>query len=190
LADNYTQLQADIVSMLATSDIDAPLFIRLAEKQLNRQLRLQAMLTKTTLSSPTLTGDRYVAALPSDFLEVFHVEQDGVRLEYRTPNGYDADDGYIYTVVGSDLHVTEADDITLWYYGSETALSATNTTNTFTTKCYDGLLYVALGHAAVYMNEPDKAAAFADVGMALVRSAQDRDTMARQSGAPLVQQGG
>lgn len=187
---NYTQLQADIVAMLATSDIDATLFIRLAEQELNRALRLRAMLSNTTLASPALDGERYVKALPSDFLEVFHVEQDDTRLEYRTPNGYDADDEDIYTIVGTDIHVTGSSDIELWYYGSETALSGSNQTNAFTSKCYDALLYLSLGHGAIYMNEPQKAQLFAETGAALARAAQERDTIARQSGAPLVQQGG
>ena len=184
---NFTQLEADIVSMLATSDVDTGLFIRLAEQELNRGLRLQGMVSSTTLT-PVLTGDRYIIALPSDFLEAFHVEQSYYRLTYQTPNGFDVNDQYRYNIVGTDIHVTGSDDIDLWYYGSETALSESNQTNLFTSKCYDGLLYLALGHAGVYLQDP-RAQAFADTGIGLIKQAQDRDTEARMSGAPLIQNG-
>lgn len=189
MANNYTQLQADIVSMLARGDLDAPLFIRIAEMQLGRFLRLRAMLTTDTLT-PATSGERQIASLPSDFLEALHLEQSNRRLNYRSPDTWDAQDEEIYTIMGTDVHVTAADDVSLWYYASPTALSDTNLTNIYTTACYDGLLYLSLSHGYVYMNRPDKAQQFAQAGILLAKDAQQADNNAEVSGATLIQRGG
>jgi len=186
---NYTQLQTDIVSMMARSDIDTDLVIRLAEEELNRRFRLRAMLSTDTLT-PALTGDRYIAALPSDFLELEHAEQDDFRLTYRTPFSYDADDEQIYTIIGTNIHVTDSADIAIWYYAKETALSDTNQTNAFTTTSYDGLLYLCLAHCFIYFNELDKARGFQEIAATIISNVQNADDMASWSGSPLMQRGG
>lgn len=186
---DYADIQADLITMMPDSTIDPDLMLRFAHADMNRLMRVQGMMKTATLT-PVLTGERYIKALPADFIELFHVEQGGTRLELRSPNAYDVDDADIYAIVGTDIHVTGVTDINIWYYGKVTTLSGSITSNLFSTSYYDILLYMCLAHSYAQQNRMELAANQRNMAIGLIADAQMADSRARFRGAPLIQGGG
>ena len=182
----YTQLQADITDILASTDINTELVIRLAEDELDKVMRLREMVVKTS-SAVGKDGDRYTGSLPPDLIEIIHIEQNGIRLEYRTPNAYWHEYSDIYTITGKLFYVTGADNVDIWYYSKPTSLSPTVNSNAYSSDCYSGLLYLALSHAALYMGDVQKQQAYRALGLEIAMATQEADKETRHSGAPLVQ---
>jgi len=82
----YAELQTAVANYLARTDLTSqiPDFIYLAETRLRRQLRINEMLTQTSL---TVSANQIT--LPTDFLELrdIHFENNPVwTLEYQSPD--------------------------------------------------------------------------------------------------------
>jgi hypothetical protein len=196
---NYTDLQTAIADWFARKDLPLTTFIQLAEQQLNRSMRVQAMeeMTSATPEYQTDNGLWYLT-YPVDYVELKHIEAGGVRLEYVTNNhmasglysGNNSSSWYgsplVYTMANQLLLFPSDDEVDIYYYKKIPELSDSNLTNWFTEYVYDGLLYLALGHAASYMGVADT---FSEKGLLMTAEAQGMDDIARTSGAPLVQRG-
>lgn len=187
----YTQLQVDIADWMARQDLPAASFIRMAEAEMNRILRVQAMQTVSILSPVTeATNGWFYADLPTDWLEFDHLEQGGISLEYLDTNQFTADAGYptyVYTIADDKFYTTGAADVDAIWYQRVAALSDTNQTNWFTDYGYDALLMLSLDYASIYIAEHSPI--YREKGMSRLRELQLFDEQSRVSGAPLVTRG-
>lgn len=162
----YSGLQAAVADYLGRDDLAEriPIFIRLAEQRMNRELRLRCMEQRADLA---VTGGTNSVSLPwqrtdGDW-DVFMEARD---LVWRDGNGtlvrnlrYMPVDDYAiggeaegvptqYTIVGHDLYLMPAPvsngTLTLTYYGEIPPLSDTQTYNDVLLEFPDLYLYAAL----------------------------------------------
>jgi hypothetical protein len=154
---NYTELQASVASWLNRGDLTASItdFITLAECQLNRNLKAQAMDTKTTLS--TVVGVKTVV-LPTDMLGMRRLQVAGTYnqpLSYRSPDELSIDfsdnssgQPVVFTVIGSNAELAPIPDavysLELTYQQKIPALTVSNTTNWLLTAWPDAYLWASL----------------------------------------------
>lgn len=204
---NYTDLLASMAGWLNREDLTArlPDFVSLAEADFNRQLRVAAMVRRST---STLAGGEYRLALPSDWLEAINIQVTGSntrtrKLEYVSPGDLDNAraayvEGYVmpadtaplyYNLVGgSELEVTPAPvsdaTIEMLYYASIPAL-ATNATNWLLTSAPDAYLYGSLLHAAPYLDDDARIAVWQAGYSRATDGLQAADERAKHSGGPL-----
>lgn len=162
----YTQLQADILAGLGNVEVEQqiPVFIRLAEAQMQRRLKVRSMLTTITTTYSAEYDD-----LPADFAGVRSLELSGTptrTLAYIDPDGLAqmkaqyATSGRPthYSIVGSQLRFWPAPseaypNSRLTYWRVIPALSGANTTNWLLTQAYDAYLYGALVNAASFLGD-------------------------------------
>ncbi len=184
---NYTQLQTDIADWFARQDLPATTFITLAESELNRVLRLQAMESMST-ATPTLKTSTglYYLTFPADYLQLRHIESGGVCLDFVSVDQLTTDNKYFFTIANQLFLFPGLDPVDIYYHASVPALSDTNQTNLFTQLCYDALLYLCLDHASSYMGQPGD---HRQRAMAMLTELQSMDNRARMGDSPLVQRG-
>ena len=153
----YAELQADLASELfdrADSTDEIKRFIKLAETQLNRELRTYDMVKRATA-----TIDARYTALPSDHRESISLHLSGkhkalevmspqAMAEYRAYNEDVAGEPRFVCYVGEDFEVFPTPDESytgeLRYYAEIPALADDNTTNWLLTKHPDVYFYGAL----------------------------------------------
>lgn len=160
----YDELVSGIADELDRDDLSSliPGWIRRVEARLNRLLRVPDMEGLTTLAVTT-----EATALPSDFLSMRYVYQEGspdsplqsmsplgLLQRYRGRSGTPAG----YAIVGDTIRVAPVGATTLEmnYYQRIPALSADNNVNWLLTKHADAYLYGALLHAEAYIDNPEK----------------------------------
>lgn len=157
---NYADLIAAVPLWLDRTDLTAviPDFIKLAENEFNRRLRTIEMEARST---STLTSD--ALALPTDFLGLRSISIAKTKMEYVPPSEIFDDEstgGYPtrYTITDGQFFFRPAPTtgtVSLDYYGSIPALTATNTTNWLMTKHPDLYLFATCAQADVYVvNDP------------------------------------
>ena len=160
---SYDNLKTNIADYLARQDLTdkIPMFVSLAEKRLNRDLRLRQMLQQSTFS---LTSG-YTVPTPADFLEMKDIHIDAnpivnlnfktVSQFYRLSNSSGSGVPINYTLVSDNFVLaprpTGASTINMTYYKIPKVLSTTNPSNEYLEACPDLLLYASLVESAPFL---------------------------------------
>lgn len=199
--NTYATLKTSIANWLAQSNItsaDAIIddFIDLAESDAYRRLRIRGMESTATLS--TVANQDYVA-LPSDYIAMRGVYRDGSpqsSMQYYTPEQLNSVPNtsrapYSFSLRGSNMIFPGPCDavysIKIHYYAKPDPLSASNTSNWFTTNYPQVLLFGALKQAAIYVSDDEllnKYSALYDRAISDLQMADDMDT---HGPAPIMQ---
>lgn len=161
-------LKADVAGWLLRDDLTPaiPTFIRLAESDIRRDLRIRQM-----IRTYTLTISAQSQALPEDFMEMERVKLDSSTakpMAYMPPSAlfsssayHDGGEPAFWTIEGDNL-ITAPDatgyDLLLSYYKAFSALTNDSDTNWLLTNAYDTYLYGSLMHAAPYIKEDGRVA--------------------------------
>ena len=164
---SYDNLKTNIADYLARQDLTdkIPMFISLAEKRLNRDLRLRQTLQQSTYSMES----GFNVPTPTDFLEMKDIHLEGnpiVNLDFRTVNQFYRSSNVsgngsptIYTLVSDNFVLaprpTGASTINMTYYKIPQVLSDTNPSNEYLEVCPDLLLYASLAESSPFlMDDP------------------------------------
>ena len=165
---SYDNLKTNIADYLARQDLTdkIPMFVALAEKRLNRDLRLRQTLQQSTYN---LTSGFQVPT-PSDFLEMKDIHIDAnpiVNLNFKTVsqfyrlsnvsgNGVPVN----YTLVSNNFVLaprpTGSSTINMTYYKIPNILSETNQSNEYLDVCPDLLLYASLVESAPFLMNDER----------------------------------
>jgi hypothetical protein len=193
LITNYATLQTAIADYLNRSDLTTflPNFTQNAEAKLYKALRIRAM--ETALSGTISSG---VLAVPDDYLELKfayittapvqflkRVAPESVYSDYPTRSG--AGIPQVISRQGSNfIFGPYPGDYTLAgiYYARLAALSASNTTNWFTTNAPDVLLYGSLLEAEPFIMHDERLTAWKAFYDVAVKSIVDEDRREGMSG--------
>jgi hypothetical protein len=188
--DTYGGLKTAIASFLNRTDLTSaiPDFVALAESDIRRDVRMQAM---ESLATGTLTGE--TLAFPTRFVEAKRLAIGGDVHEYVTPSRYqELDDAGVemdvYTIVGETFYIlngASGDSYSLLYMASFAPFSADADANALLANYPDVYLYGALKHASVYMKDDNDVAKFAGAYSAAVGRANMRERAKATTGARL-----
>jgi hypothetical protein len=186
--DTYSTLQTAVTDRMARGDFTAAQTqecITLAEAEMQRTLRATDMVTKTT----AFTIAHEYEQVPVGFLEA---RSFWITTSSRYPLQFASDEAQaiaytssgqpkFYSVIGNQFHFAPVPDGTytasLAYYAKFPALSTTNTTNWLLSAWPDAYLYGACKHAAIRLQDAEKAAGFEALfkqAIADIRSASNR----------------
>ena len=187
---SYENLQTNIADYLARQDLTdkIPMFISLAEKRLNRDLRLRQTLQQSTFSMDS----GFTVPTPADFLELQDIHLEGnpivpltfqtVSQFYRRSGGSNAQGVPVnYTLVADNLILapqpTGASTVNLTYYKIPQPMSSENPSNEYLDVCPDLLLYASLAESSPFlMDDPRLAtwqALYAEGLASITKSDQD-----------------
>ena len=197
---NYANLQTTIADFLNREDLTSviPVFIQLAEAQMNRDIRHWEMETRS--SGQQSAGDQYMQ-IPADWVETirFHVTGNGtspIDLISRAAMqdrraGYEDQTGipryYCHADSQFELYPTPADDTDLeLLYLAKIPDLATNSTNWLLEDAPDAYLYGSLLHSAPYLQEDARVAVWAQMYSAAVARLNEASEKARYSGSGLT----
>ena len=164
---SYENLQQNISDYLARKDLtnQIPMFISLAEKRLNRDLRLRQTLQQSTYSMDS----GFTVPTPADFLElqdIHLVANPIVPLTFQTVSQFYRRQGVQnqgqpinYTLVADNFvfspQPTGASTVNMTYYKIPQPMSGTNPTNEYLDVCPDLVLYASLAESAPFlMDDP------------------------------------
>lgn len=165
--DTYSDLQTTIADFLNREDLTTaiPLFIRLAEAQMQRDIEHWRMEKRAT------TGllDRYTA-LPSDFVKPHSLYVTGANKalvpitqsemqDKRYRSGDAAGDARFYCITAGEIEIyptPTSGTIEMYYIGKIPALSDTNTSNWLLDEAPDVYLYGALAQTAPYLKDDQR----------------------------------
>ena len=165
---SYANLQTNIADYLARQDLTdkIPMFISLAEKRLNRDLRLRQTLQQSTYSMDS----GFTVPTQADYLEMQDLHLDAnpiipltfqtVSQFYRRSGGSNAQGVPVnYTLVADNFVLapqpTGASTINMTYYKIPKPLSDSNPSNEYLDVCPDLLLYASLAESAPFlMDDP------------------------------------
>ena len=165
---SYDNLKTNIADYLARQDLTdkIPMFVALAEKRLNRDLRLRQTLQQSTYNLTT----GFQVPTPSDFLEMKDIHIDAnpiVNLNFKTVsqfyrlsnvsgNGVPVN----YTLVSNNFVLaprpTGSSTINMTYYKIPNILSETNQSNEYLDVCPDLLLYASLVESAPFLMNDER----------------------------------
>ena len=165
---SYDNLKTNIADYLARNDLNdkIPMFVALAEKRLNRDLRL-----RQTLQQSTYTLDSgFQVPTPSDFLEMKDIHIDAnpiinlnfktVSQFYRLANVSGSGNPVNYTLVSNNFVLaprpTGSSVINMTYYKIPKILSDTNSSNEYLDVCPDLLLYASLVESAPFLMNDER----------------------------------
>ena len=165
---SYDNLKTNIADYLARNDLNdkIPMFVALAEKRLNRDLRL-----RQTLQQSTYTLDSgFQVPTPSDFLEMKDIHIDAnpivnlnfktVSQFYRLDNVSGSGNPINYTLVSNNFVLaprpTGSSTINMTYYKIPKVLSDTNASNEYLDVCPDLLLYASLVESAPFLMNDER----------------------------------
>lgn len=197
----YTELKSSLADWLNRSDLTSviPDFIRLAEAQMERQLRTRQMIVRATASFAA--GAEY-GTVPDDFLEAKAVKLDTnpvTSLTFQTIDALDqlSNTTYLssgkplyFTVVGNQFRLLPIPDGTytadLVYYAKLTKLSSTVATNWLLTQAPDVYLYGSLLQAAPYLQDDARISVWSSLYMAGLDQLQVADDRGSTSGGALM----
>jgi hypothetical protein len=165
---SYDNLKTNIADYLARGDLNdkIPMFVALAEKRLNRDLRL-----RQTLQQSTYTLDSgFQVPTPTDFLEMKDIHIDAnpivnlnfktVSQFYRLDNVSGSGNPINYTLVSNNFVLaprpTGSSVINMTYYKIPKILSDTNSSNEYLDVCPDLLLYASLVESAPFLMNDER----------------------------------
>jgi len=197
---NYTNLQSTIADYLNRSDLTSiiPVFVQLAEAQMNRDIRHYEMEARSTGVQDA--GDEYMQ-VPSTWLENIraHVQGTGTTpldlisraamADKRAgaedmagrPEYYCMADGQFQLYPTPDSEYT----IELLFYEKIPDL-ASNSTNWLLEEAPDVYLYGSLIHSAPYLQEDERAMVWAQMYATAVQRLNESSEKARMSGSGLT----
>ena len=197
---NYTNLQSTIADYLNRSDLTSiiPVFVQLAEAQMNRDIRHYEMEARSTGVQDA--GDEYMQ-VPSTWLENIraHVQGTGTTpldlisraamADKRAgaedmagrPEYYCMADGQFQLYPTPDSEYT----IELLFYEKIPDV-ASNSTNWLLEEAPDVYLYGSLIHSAPYLQEDERAMVWAQMYAAAVQRLNESSEKARMSGSGLT----
>ena len=190
---NYTELQETVADWLHRSDLNGvlPIFIKLAESRINRDLRTEEMVKSVTgsVTDSTIT-------LPDDFRQAKSVLVNGKPVVYASSlesKRYDvAGYAYFYTIVGNQINIrpkSTSADYELVYYASIEPLSDNKPTNWLLAKYPDVYLYAVLLESAPYIKDNEAAEVWAVAYSNAIRTVGEQDLVAKHGDAGLVIRG-
>ena len=165
---SYDNLKTNIADYLARSDLNdkIPMFVALAEKRLNRDLRLRQTLQQSTYTLDT----GFQVPTPTDFLEMKDIHIDAnpiinlnfktVSQFYRLDNVSGSGNPINYTLVSNNFVLaprpTGSSVINMTYYKIPKVLSDTNASNEYLDVCPDLLLYASLVESAPFLMNDER----------------------------------
>lgn len=186
----YADLKTSVASWLNRTDLTSviPDFVRLAESEIARDLRIRAM--QETTSATMVSG---AITLPSDFLEARRLVVDDQELSYVTPEEYQrlSRNGYstvlYFTQIGQTLHVLngESDTYSLTYWAKFDALSADADTNWLLTNHPDLYLWKSCEKGSVYLRDAEGATGYRAMYEDAKAKLETADRIAEFSGSVL-----
>ena len=197
----YDELKSSLADWLNRSDLTSviPDFIRLAESQMERQLRTRQMIVRATAS---FAAAAEYGTVPDDFLEAKAIKLDTnpiTNLTFQTIDALDqlSNTTYLssgkplyFTVVGNQFRLLPIPDgaytADLVYYAKLTKLSSTNTTNWLLTQAPDVYLYGSLLQAAPYLQDDARISVWSSIYAAGLEQLQIADDRGSTSGGTLM----
>lgn len=196
--NDYTTLISEIISWCDHDEVTtavASTLIQVAEKKLYRRIRIRDM--EATLNVTIASG---VAALPSDFIglksarisgspdRVLGIVDDQQLLRDYPNRSSDSKPAYC-AVEGSNLIFGPYPDsgytVKGMYYKRLTALSASNTTNYFTSDGADAMFFSALAEAEPFLKNDERIAIWDAKAERAVNEIKREYKMERFGGGPL-----
>ena len=192
----YATLKSDIAGWLLRDDLTSaiPSFIRLAEAEIRRDVRIRAMIRTYTM---TVTAQSQ--SLPTDFVEMVRVSLDSStasQLSYMPPSALYQHDAYtdsgdpVFWTIEGDYLVTApnatGNDLLLAYYRKFDALTDDADTNWLLTNAYDIYLYGSLVHSAPYIKEDARAQLWTMGYQAAINALNKSDRRSMFAGGPLA----
>ena len=164
---SYDNLKTNIADYLARTDLTdkIPMFISLAEKRLNRDLRLRQTLQQSTFTM----SSGYEVPTPADFLELKDIHLQGnppITLTFQTVSQFYRDAAVNtqgqpikYTLIADNFVLapqpTGSSVVNMTYYKIPQVLSDTNPSNEYLDVCPDLILYASLAESAPFlMDDP------------------------------------
>ena len=193
---SYANLQTNIADYLARTDLTdkIPMFIALAEKRLNRDLRLRQTLQQSTYT----LADGFKIPTPADFLEMQDLHLEGnplITLTFQTVsqfyrrNGGTSGQGQPvnYTLVADNFVLapqpTGATTANMTYYKIPKVLSEINPSNEYLEVCPDLLLYASLAESAPFLMDDPRLATWDglyNTGLASITKSDEQSTFPAQ----------
>jgi hypothetical protein len=173
-SDNtYANLLIDVGEYTGHNDIAAvfPLFLRLAESKLNRNLRTSYQ--ETTALAPVVDG---VATLPSDFLEARAYVASDVRQTNFVVSGN--------TI--TSLGAPWSGDLTVSYYARIPPLSLDNASNWLLSLDYNVYLYALAVEVGIWAKDPELVKAAESMRDSAISTVMLNDENARWGRARVV----
>ena len=193
---SYDNLKTNIASYLARTDLteQIPMFISLAEKRLNRDLRLRQTLQQSTYTM----SSGFKVPTPADFLEMqdIHLQASPiipltfqtVSQFYRRNGGSNAQGQPInYTLVADNFVLapqpTGATTVNMTYYKIPAPMSDTVPSNEYLEVCPDLLLYASLAESAPFLMDDPRLATWNGMyqtGLASITKSDEQSTFPAQ----------
>jgi len=193
---SYDNLKINIADYLARQDLTdkIPMFVSLAEKRLNRDLRLRQTLQQSTYSMDS----GFTVPTPADFLELqdIHLVADPiVPLTFQTVSQFYRRSGGTstqgvpvnYTLVADNFILapqpTGATTVNMTYYKIPQPMSDTNPTNEYLDVCPDLVLYASLAESAPFLMDDPRLATWDGLyqtGLASITKSDESSTFPAQ----------
>lgn len=191
----YAELQASVADWLNRDDLSAriPDFIRMAEAQMQRKLRIWQMQKRVTL---TLTG-RFTD-LPSDWIGTMKVEGDralelmGASIMAKRRKAYDGGGNacfYCHTAGQIEVYPSSESDVDFWYYAKIPTL-ADNDTNWLLDEAPDAYLFGALMQSAPFLVEDARIQTWGGLYASAINDLEAASKGAEFSGRKMVMRNG
>jgi|SRR5262245_174598 len=206
----YAQLQADVIQYAARDDVSAsvPMFIRLAEPEIYRRVRIMEMETPITF---TCSSPDYVDDLPADFLGFKRLKVNDspnprcqyvgpdqfASLEEMSPGNYAAllgDAHLIYTIEAMQIRVnqprgsTEPIELSGIYWQKPIALDQDdplNPTNVVLPAVYDLFVFATLRQLWDWSDELEMVTKYERFMERIIASTDDNERMRRRPAGSL-----
>ena len=193
---SYANLQTNIADYLAKQDLTdkIPMFISLAEKRLNRDLRLRQTLQQSTYSMDS----GFTVPTPADFLEMQDLHLDAnpiIPLTFQTVSQFYRRNGgsnqqgvpVNYTLVADNFVLapqpTGATTVNMTYYKIPAPMSDTVPSNEYLEVCPDLLLYASLAESAPFLMDDPRLATWDGMyqtGLASITKSDEQSTFPAQ----------
>ena len=196
--NTYATLQTAVANWLDRSDLTdrIPEFISLAESTFNRVLRIRAM--ETTVSDTTPSGSKE-DALPTGYLQMreIHLTTSPVgslayitpEIMYRIRSGSTSAKPNSYTIVGDNILFGPTPDgaytYDMTYYKSFDALTDVATTNWVILNAPDLYLYGTLLQAEPFLMNDQRIALWERGMRQVINDLQEQDDKDRHSGSEM-----
>lgn len=161
----YADLKSSVAGWLNRTDLTAiiPDFVRLAEAEIRRDVRVRAM--QSSVAGSIAAG---IITLPADFIEARRLVVNDRELSYITPEehqrlmraGYS--DVRYFTIVGQEVWVLNGgtSSYSLLYWAAFAALSADSDANWLLTTAPDVYLWKACEKGSIYLRDIEGATGF------------------------------
>lgn len=191
--DDLLQAAADWLNRADLTD-QIPAFVRFAESQFNRELRVREMMTRASTTSAN-----ELVELPNDWLEHYSLTTaDGGVLEYMTEANSNRLKGdgmsgetFGYTVVGNAIELVPmpgADmELRMVYYARIPHLGSTQPSNWLLAKYPDVYLYSVLLQAMPYLKDDARLSVWIQLRAGMIESMRlESEAALRPRGGSLI----